>query len=433
MAAVAAVASRTSHPARSVTQGNYGNVFLLLIGGADRRLHVRVAAADGGGAGRGAERAAAARRAGPAGPGRARRRAAGAGAGAAPGCRARREGVRRARAAGGRAGARAALADPPAGRRRPTSLRRRGRPRGRCSTASERPAAGDRGDARRTGAGARRAAEELVGRRRGLPGQRARPTSAASAPAWVLLRGVARTQVVVSVRDDGPGIPPGRLEEAAREGGSASPESIRGRIADLGGTARPGHRRLGTEWELSVPRLRRRPDRCRRDHPQRPPVRRPRGGAGPGPPPAGAGGGRRQAVDLRGRDGRAGLTGSSLMVAGGEPGRMLALLDPDSDLAEGLRRDRRVVVHLLRWAAPRPRGGLRRDGARRRGGPFRTRGLRGDRLGPRLASATRWAGVRLETTGDGRLVGARDRRDRATVEVGDAGAPLVHRRGRPLR
>ena len=32
--------------------------------------------------------------------------------------------------------------------------------------------------------------------------------------------------------------------------------------------------------------------------------------------------------------GRAGLTVSSLMVAGGEPARILALLDPDSDLAE---------------------------------------------------------------------------------------------------
>ena len=31
---------------------------------------------------------------------------------------------------------------------------------------------------------------------------------------------------------------------------------------------------------------------------------------------------------------RAGLTVSSVMVAGGEPGRILALLDPDSDLRE---------------------------------------------------------------------------------------------------
>jgi signal transduction histidine kinase len=60
--------------------------------------------------------------------------------------------------------------------------------------------------------------------------------------------------VVVSVRDDGPGIAPGRLEEAAAAGRMGVSRSIVGRLAELGGTATsrsaPGD---GTEWELRVP------------------------------------------------------------------------------------------------------------------------------------------------------------------------------------
>jgi signal transduction histidine kinase len=72
--------------------------------------------------------------------------------------------------------------------------------------------------------------------------------------AWVLVEDVAGT-VTVSVRDDGPGIAPGRLEEAAREGRMGVARSILGRLADLGGTvdvaSTPGQ---GTEVELRVPR-----------------------------------------------------------------------------------------------------------------------------------------------------------------------------------
>ncbi len=74
------------------------------------------------------------------------------------------------------------------------------------------------------------------------------------APAWVLVEDLGST-VVVTVRDEGPGIAEGRLEAAEREGRLGVRESVRGRIADLGGTATlvtgPGQ---GTEWELSVPR-----------------------------------------------------------------------------------------------------------------------------------------------------------------------------------
>ncbi len=74
------------------------------------------------------------------------------------------------------------------------------------------------------------------------------------APAWVALEDRGE-HVVVSVRDDGPGIAPGRLEVARTEGRLGVSESIRGRVNDLGGTAdlvsAPG---LGTEWEFTLPR-----------------------------------------------------------------------------------------------------------------------------------------------------------------------------------
>jgi signal transduction histidine kinase len=76
----------------------------------------------------------------------------------------------------------------------------------------------------------------------------------ADALAWVLLEDLG-TEVVVTVRDDGPGIPVGRLDEAAAQGRLGVTQSIRGRVADLGGTANlvtaPGQ---GAEWELVFPR-----------------------------------------------------------------------------------------------------------------------------------------------------------------------------------
>ncbi len=54
------------------------------------------------------------------------------------------------------------------------------------------------------------------------------------AEAWVLLEDLG-DRWVVSVRDDGPGIGPGRLEEAAAEGRLGVAQSIVGRMADLGG------------------------------------------------------------------------------------------------------------------------------------------------------------------------------------------------------
>jgi signal transduction histidine kinase len=75
----------------------------------------------------------------------------------------------------------------------------------------------------------------------------------ADAPAWVLLEATS-DQVRVSVRDEGPGIPVGRLEEAARDGRLGVSSSIRGRVAELGGVAELTTGAQGTEWELVFPR-----------------------------------------------------------------------------------------------------------------------------------------------------------------------------------
>jgi signal transduction histidine kinase len=71
---------------------------------------------------------------------------------------------------------------------------------------------------------------------------------------WVLLEDDPDA-VTVSVRDDGPGIPEGRLEAAVAQGHLGVASSIRGRVAELGGRATlvtaPGE---GVEWEIRVPR-----------------------------------------------------------------------------------------------------------------------------------------------------------------------------------
>ncbi|MFV0136484.1 MacS family sensor histidine kinase [Streptomyces sp. HMX87] len=74
------------------------------------------------------------------------------------------------------------------------------------------------------------------------------------ARAWILIEDEP-DEVIVTVRDDGPGIPEGRLDEAEGEGRLGVALSIRGRLRDLGGTADlvsvPGQ---GTEVELRAPK-----------------------------------------------------------------------------------------------------------------------------------------------------------------------------------
>lgn len=125
---------------------------------------------------------------------------------------------------------------------------------------------------------------------------------------------------------------------------------------------------------------------------------------------------------------RAGLTMTSVMVANGEPARVLGLVDPDSDLAEALVRTGRAVVQLLAWehrdladafagAAPAP------------GGLFRQAEFEQTGWGPRLADADTWLGVSLESRADvgwSTLVTCTI----DEVSIGTDTAPLVHRRGR---
>jgi signal transduction histidine kinase len=74
------------------------------------------------------------------------------------------------------------------------------------------------------------------------------------AQAWVLVEDEG-DDVLVTVRDDGVGIPDGRLEEARGDGRLGVASSVQGRVLELGGTATvvsaPG---AGTEVELRVPR-----------------------------------------------------------------------------------------------------------------------------------------------------------------------------------
>ncbi len=125
---------------------------------------------------------------------------------------------------------------------------------------------------------------------------------------------------------------------------------------------------------------------------------------------------------------RAGLTMTSVMVANGEPARVLGLVDPDSDLAEALVRTGRAVVQLLAWehrdladafagTAPAP------------GGLFRQAAFEQTEWGPRLADADTWLGVSLESRVDvgwSTLVTCTV----DEVNIGAETSPLVHRRGR---
>ncbi|MEW1953464.1 flavin reductase [Terrabacter sp. NPDC080008] len=127
---------------------------------------------------------------------------------------------------------------------------------------------------------------------------------------------------------------------------------------------------------------------------------------------------------------RAGLTVSSYLVATGDPGRVVGLLHPDSDLLDRLQETGTAVVSLLgarderlaeAFAGTMPAPG----------GPFRLAEWEQTEWGPRALSAHTWAGVRLDPSSV-REVGWSVLVE-ATVEhvvIGGDDDVLVHRRGR---
>jgi flavin reductase (DIM6/NTAB) family NADH-FMN oxidoreductase RutF len=127
---------------------------------------------------------------------------------------------------------------------------------------------------------------------------------------------------------------------------------------------------------------------------------------------------------------RAGLPVSSRLVATGDPGHALALLDPDSELVASLVVTGTAVMHLLSWAhrdladefagvAPAP------------GGAFRTGEWIDSEWGPLLSGVAGWAGLRLVST-DLPVIGWSVLVDTVIdhVEISGDDDPLVHRRGR---
>lgn len=124
-----------------------------------------------------------------------------------------------------------------------------------------------------------------------------------------------------------------------------------------------------------------------------------------------------------------GLTVSSLVFADGEPGEVIGLVDPASDLADAVTADPRVMVNVL------PRG--REDVAAvfaglapAPGGRFTVGDWLDSPYGPRLADAVVAVAVEvtalIEDVGWSSLVRGRI----AEVLWGPEAEPLVHLRGR---
>ncbi|HEV8056206.1 MAG TPA: flavin reductase family protein [Nocardioidaceae bacterium] len=136
---------------------------------------------------------------------------------------------------------------------------------------------------------------------------------------------------------------------------------------------------------------------------------------------------------------RSGLPVSSMLVADGEPGLVLALLDPDSELWETASRSRTVAVSLLGWA-DRALSDAFAGTAPAPGGPFRLAEWRDTDWGPVLESTSVFAGCRLldsqpRAVGWALLVEA----EIEQVEIGggdigggteQTGDALIHHRGR---
>jgi len=130
---------------------------------------------------------------------------------------------------------------------------------------------------------------------------------------------------------------------------------------------------------------------------------------------------------------RAGLTVSAVLVADGEPARVLALVDDESALAGALTDTGTAAISVLGWAqrsvadvfaglSPSP------------GGPFRTGSWSDSDWGPVLAGCPAWAGCRV-AGGEPRPMGWSVLVELTVehIELGDDDEGLAHRRGRYLR
>jgi 3-hydroxy-9,10-secoandrosta-1,3,5(10)-triene-9,17-dione monooxygenase reductase component len=126
--------------------------------------------------------------------------------------------------------------------------------------------------------------------------------------------------------------------------------------------------------------------------------------------------------------GPAGLTVSSAMVADGEPGRMLGLIDEESDFWEAVSDAGRFAVTPLtpadRQLADRFAGLFPSPG-----GLFAAGDWEETEYGPVPARAGTWTGCRLD---GGRPCGWALLLEGVieTVRTGPAGSPLIHYRGR---
>jgi flavin reductase (DIM6/NTAB) family NADH-FMN oxidoreductase RutF len=128
---------------------------------------------------------------------------------------------------------------------------------------------------------------------------------------------------------------------------------------------------------------------------------------------------------------RAGLTVTSFLVAAGDEGRILGLLDPDADLTGRLIASRCAVVQLLD-PEQRDLAEMFAGTAPAPGGMFRYADFEATQWGPRLSTARTWAGVRLESeqsVGWSTLVTTRiEHLD--VADDPDGQDPLRHYRGR---
>ena len=126
--------------------------------------------------------------------------------------------------------------------------------------------------------------------------------------------------------------------------------------------------------------------------------------------------------------GQAGLTVSSVQVVDGEPGRLLGLLDDESELWEAISATGRFVVTPLgpddRQLADRFAGLMPAPG-----GLFKLYRWEDTDWGPRLDGRSTWAGCRVD---DARLLGWSMLVEATIerVELGPHDQPLVHYRGR---